>query len=1124
MIENLKSLVVRIATLLKQKVDKVSGKSLVSDSLITKLEGLEKVTSSKYLSDNKLQLTLSDNTTVVTTNTIDLSGYVQKETGKSLIENTLKNQIPQKVDKVNGKGLLKSTIATSLETNWENFEKASKKFPTALAITGTDTKKIVLTLNDSTTLESQWVDLKGEAVDFSGAGFDKTTGVFKINSNTQFSLDGRYRLLTAKIPWSDIQGAPTIPTLPSWVGNSKPTYNWAEIQSKPSLDYLPLTGGTINPGNVSNYQEGIRINKATNNWSTITLGTEGTSGIQSGAWGLFRNPSGEFQIGTSSDANSGLRLSSEFPYWKGSKIWNSKDNVVEGEANLETGRNLHKSTNLYLSDYSYNKINGDKGYHNAITFGARSGMSQLIMPWYGEGSGIYFRSLRDVLDSWTNPERIYTQRDTLGSSNLLRGSAHAPFNTIYWNINDSSSKTSKNAEGNLVGQFPVGITYKNHDGSEWINLETNTWYTYSVQIRCNKEVNIDATRPLHFHLFKRDEESNVGFDRIENNTLKAIPANKWVTLRMSLLTNHVPSRIRLFIYNDLSDASFELRYICFEQGNSSGGYKPTQDELSGAGSSSSNSGVSYTRITDAHNWLNSPGKIFAADGDSASNSPTNNWYHFFGGTHTNTQNYNYQFALRLDTKENTPLFFKKRDQTGYSNWYQIPMFQNPINDYADIIKSEYAWHYTNIGNGFKVYQGNIGQGRLRLHVNDSGVNSPIRFDSPILRTHTPGSDYIALHSKDWKLNVVEGSKDRNATDGDYRRVKASGFEIAGGSYNRLLAADGTSRGMGIGQVQLVDLKGLPEDKYYIVYTQIQANDRFLFRIHNALDGKSKPSWSTHGQGFSIQLEVEQTGVGWGTTSSALRINQYNYEWSNAHPAMHVSQFGNYSQPFVYLRGGGVYTFYYWSMLGAETTWVNPRRTSGDFQPGLPFCRDWDSGLEIISRDTHSEKNSKYGSIVRSETPFFSREFFIENTSGENANIWSNGNYLNVGSRNVGGYTKVKSAGYMIAGQESANNILLSDGSSDPYSTTSGEIFGNWAYTNTWKNNLIYVINPCEVNLNNLENWTGLSFINLHNGTTTFSVMGANIIYLGAPSFQGNRGTSCTVNRRHNEIFVHVNKI
>ena len=1123
MIENLKSLVVRIATLLKQKVDKVSGKSLVSDSLITKLEGLEKVTSSKYLSDNKLQLTLSDNTTVVTTNTIELSGYVQKETGKSLIENTLKNQIPQKVDKVNGKGLLKSTIATSLETNWENFEKASKKFPTALAITGTDTKKIVLTLNDSTTLESQWVDLKGEAVDFSGAGFDKTTGVFKINSNTQFSLDGRYRLLTAKIPWADIQGAPTIPTLPSWVGNNKPTYNWSEIQNKPSLEYLPLTGGTINPGNVSNYQEGIRINKATNNWSTITLGTEGTSGIQSGAWGLFRNPSGEFQIGTSSDANSGLRLSSEFPYWKGNKIWNSKDNVVEGEANLETGRNLHKDTNLYLSDYSYNKIPGDKGYHNAITFGARSGMSQLIMPWYGVESGIYFRSLRDVIDGWTNPERIYTQRDTLGSSNLLRGSAHAPFNTIYWNINSTASKSSKNAEGNLVGQFPGGIAYKNHDGSEWINLETNTWYTYSVQIRCNKEVNIDATRPLHFHLFKRDEESNVGFDRIENNTLKAIPANKWVTLRMSILTNNVPSRIRLFVYNDLSEASFELRYICFEQGNSSGGYKPTQDELSGAGSGSSNSGVSYTRITDAHNWLNSPGKIFAADGDNASNSPTNNWYHFFGGTHTNTQNYNYQFALRLDTKENTPLFFKKRDQTGYSNWYQIPMFQNPINDYADIIKSEYAWHYTNLGNGFKVYQGNIGQGKLRLHVNDDGVNSPIRFDSPVFRLHYPGVDSVSLHSKDTKLNVTRNYQERNAPNSDYTRVKAEGYEIPNGTHKQVLLANGESKFLGYGQHQEINLIGLPEDKYFLIYTTIQASDRCKFRVHTALDGKSKPSWATHGQGFSLEVEFEQTGHGWGTIDTLEYVNYYSYGWTNVQPAMFIGQLGNNSRPFIYLRGGGFYTFYSYSMKGAEITWENPRTTIGEFE-GQPYCRDWADELEILPRAFFTYKNQLFGKIVETRLPIKTKELMVDTSASNTFNIYSDGNEMNVASRILGGYTKVKSAGYKVAGQESSKNILLADGTTEPYSTESAEIGGDWGYTKVWKNNLIYVINPCNVNLNNLENFTGLSFINLHNGTTTFSANGINFIYLGAPSFQGNRGTSCTVNRRHNEIFVHVNKI
>lgn len=1119
MIENLKSLVVRIATLLKQKVDKVSGKSLVSDSLITKLEGLEKVTSSKYLSDNKLQLTLSDNTTVVTTNTIDLSGYVQKETGKSLIDNTLKNQIPQKVDKVNGKGLLRSTIATSLETNWENFEKASKKFPTALAITGTDTKKIVLTLNDSTTLESQWVDLKGEAVDFSGAGFDKTTGVFKINSNTQFSLDGRYRLLTAKIPWADIQGAPTIPTLPSWVGKNKPTYNWSEIQNKPSLEYLPLTGGTINPGNVSNYQEGIRINKATNNWSTITLGTEGTSGIQSGAWGLFRNPSGEFQIGQTSDANSGLRLSSEFPYWKGNKIWNSKDNVVEGEANLETGRDVHKDAPLYIANLGYDKVK-DQTFNNALTFGGSSGRSQLILPWFG-GGGLYFRTLRDVLDNWTEPERIYSQRDNLGSSNMLRGNCHVPFTSHNFYINNTQTLANKDSEGNLKGQFPDGLIYRNPDKTEWVELETNTWYTISIQIKANKDVYLNGGLPIHYHYRKRDDISvDALFRKVEIRNTQIL-ANKWTTLRTSLLTGSDPGKLRLFIFNNQSDAEFSIRYICFEQGNSSGGYKPTQDELSGAGSSSSNSGVSYTRITDAHNWLNSPGKIFAADGDSASNSPTNNWYHFFGGTHTNTQNYNYQFALRLDTKENTPLFFKKRDQTGYSNWYQIPMFQNPINDYADIIKSEYAWHYTNAGNGFKVYQGNIGQGQLRLHVKDDGVISPISFESPYFHVHTPGSDVITLHSKDWKLNVIKGGGDRNS--GEYKRVKAEGYEIPNGTHKQVLLANGESKFLGYGQQQEINLIGLPEDKYFLIYTTIQASDRCKFRVHTALDGKSKPSWAIHGQGFSLEVEFEQTGHGWGTIDTLEYVNYYSYGWTNVQPAMFIGQLGNNSRPFIYLRGGGFYTFYSYSMKGAEITWENPRTTIGEFE-GQPYCRDWADELEILPRAFFTYKNQLFGKIVETRLPIKTKELMIDTSPSNTFNIYSDGNEMNVASRILGGYTKVKSAGYKVAGQESVKNILLSDGTTENYNITSGEIGGDWVYNNGWKNNLIYVINPCTVNLNNLENFTGLSFINLHNGTTTFSANGMNFIYLGAPSFQGNRGTSCTVNKRHNEIFVHVNKI
>lgn len=457
MLENLKILVVRIATLLKGKVDKESGKSLVSDTLITKLEGLEKVTSSEYLADNKLKLTLSDNSTVITSNTLNLNGYVQKETGKGLIDLALANTISQKVDKVPGKGLLKSEIASNLETNWNQFVTATKKYPTAIAITGTDTKKLVLTLNDSTTLESQWVDLKGSDVDFSGAGFDKTTGVFKINNSTQFSIDGRYRLLSAKIPWADIEGAPAGLTLPSWVGATKPTYSWSEITNKPYLDFLPLTGGTINPGNVTDFREGIRINKAADNWSVLTLGTTGDHGMQSGAWALLRNPSGEFQIGPNSEANSGLRLSSDTAYWKGSRI--ATDEIIK----------------------SYDKYYGRSANHLGALTSVFSGVSDYYKPH------LIFTLSKDYLPTETTLGNMYGIGYTVGDNNpnSLVGSLNPEKGTSesHWGLYGTENGFPKwflSGSGHIVAE--KGFKTKDGNPNMFPTLDGGTPYLGKRQI------------------------------------------------------------------------------------------------------------------------------------------------------------------------------------------------------------------------------------------------------------------------------------------------------------------------------------------------------------------------------------------------------------------------------------------------------------------------------------------------------------------------------------------------------------------------------------------------------------------------------------------------------------------
>ena len=873
MIENLKSLVVRIATLLKQKVDKVSGKSLVSDSLITKLEGLEKVTSSKYLSDNKLQLTLSDNTTVVTTNTIDLSGYVQKETGKSLIENTLKNQIPQKVDKVNGKGLLKSTIATSLETNWENFEKASKKFPTALAITGTDTKKIVLTLNDSTTLESQWVDLKGETVDFSGAGFDKTTGVFKINSNTQFSLDGRYRLLTAKIPWSDVQGAPTIPTLPSWVGNSKPTYNWAEIQNKPSLEYLPLTGGTINPGNVSNYQEGIRINKATNNWSTITLGTEGTSGIQSGAWAITRNPSGEFQIGTTSDANSGFRLSSDTAYWKGSRI--ATDAII-------------KSYDKY-----YGRSKNNLGHLSSIF----------------SGPADYYK-----------PHTIFTLSEEFRPTETTLGNMYG----IGYTVGDNNPNSLvKPIVGNLLGSSSEWGLYGVNDGQpKW--FLSNSGHIIAEKGFAVKDGTLNMFPTLAGGV------DYLGKNQITTIDLTDLPQDKYY---LAYFIGNSHDRFKTTILNSLYNSGYPSWKT-----HAAGFSIMLEFEYTGGGSIDPQ--LRCTKYTVS--FASAPPAIKLGHAIE----PSCQYVYLRGGGKYSF----YSTSIRGEKVE-----WSCDKQTSGMKVFNggAPLEQCiDYNESLNIIPADFDTYW-------KASYGN------------KGVIRTIRgFETYDLHLSTDGGR-VNIHANPStnELNVASDN-----VSGAYTKVRAKGYKaVSFESEEKALLSNGE-----VGSDPFIDRM-----------EQHQFSDSNINSFRNVPSGMYRVS--KHGEGGCMAV--------FRTNSSASAIFLYAPTFQNHR-----------------LR-------YNWSI-----------------------------------------DQNRYGSTFRELA------------------------YL------------------------------------DDVRMPSGEIAGNWDYTVDWMNNLIYVINPCNVNLNNLENFTGLSFINLHNGTTTFSANGINFIYLGAPSFQGNRGTSCTVNRRHNEIFVHVNKI
>ena len=114
------------------------------------------------------------------------------------------------------------------------------------------------------------------------------------------------------------------------------------------------------------------------------------------------------------------------------------------------------------------------------------------------------------------------------------------------------------------------------------------------------------------------------------------------------------------------------------------------------------------------------------------------------------------------------------------------------------------------------------------------------------------------------------------------------------------------------KAQWVSLTNLDQNTWYPVVSMNSIPYEGLRHIkcNVQLNGGSKPSWSTHGGGFTVNLDLLVTAGGWGTTSSnSICLNNF-YSWttSNANPAGY-SQMGQGSVAVFWLRGGGQYRLY-----------------------------------------------------------------------------------------------------------------------------------------------------------------------------------------------------------------------
>ena len=179
--------------------------------------------------------------------------------------------------------------------------------------------------------------------------------------------------------------------------------------------------------------------------------------------------------------------------------------------------------------------------------------------------------------------------------------------------------------------------------------------------------------------------------------------------------------------------------------------------------------------------------------------------------------------------------------------------------------------------------------------------------------------------------------------------------------------------------RILDLTSLDPNKWYPCFINTPAYGGTPLRItlFNGLRG-NKPTWSSHQSGFSLLLDYEVTGSGWGTLAAIAKLNWYFGGFGGETAFGGRQQNTMASEEIIYLRGGGIY--YY-------------RTTNGNAITAQPNGYTWNSGSYNYSAPV---KTSQDNSPMEKT---FDQVYWAPNNLRNTITIW--GQSFN-GSQNVSG--------------------------------------------------------------------------------------------------------------------------
>lgn len=159
--------------------------------------------------------------------------------------------------------------------------------------------------------------------------------------------------------------------------------------------------------------------------------------------------------------------------------------------------------------------------------------------------------------------------------------------------------------------------------------------------------------------------------------------------------------------------------------------------------------------------------------------------------------------------------------------------------------------------------------------------------------------------------VVTGDGTKYLADnGQYKTVQGGSADIEA---IKKYVDDSVTSARSIGymmQLTEIDASGLDENTWYPV--TIAAGARMCMRaeVLVALDSGTKPSWSTHEEGFSTRKIWEWAPSTWGVNAvSDIKVYLSDFAHTNLDPVRGLDFLSHFDTCFVFVRGGGKYHFY-----------------------------------------------------------------------------------------------------------------------------------------------------------------------------------------------------------------------